>query len=1734
MEAEKKKRRILRSLLTKKINESDTLTNTKGFEPSVLIAQIEHLNAQVKASNEKIQAHLFEEEDPNEDILTDELNGEQEYEDRVIATIIQLRHMSIPDVRKCETPVKSTDCVKLPTLHLPFFDGNILEYQPFMDSFGAAIGSREISDVEKFNYLRNQLKGNALKSVQGLALTTANYKEALEILEKRYGRPSTIIRAHVKELLSLEKVSKMVPATLRKLVDQIEINVRGLRTLGVTSDSYAIFLNQIVLSKLPTSICLEWARKCDSDEEGIQDLLEFLDKEIQSHEILNESCDDRTSNSSKAQTRYESAHVLQVVQRLCLFCHQSDHFISNCAKFMAMPPNERNGEVKRLKLCFNCLRKHQVKDCTSVSRCKRCHRKHHTCLHREEATPKAEEFQKTAVTTINVDRGAVMLQTAVCFVNGSGSRGKRERQRVRVLLDGGSELSYVRRDLLRSISYENVCERELNLIGFGEKSEGQRRYDEISITLFDTHSDKHTKISTIVVDRLCSPVNARVSVNEICRFAEIQGLQLADSLDNLHEPIDILIGANQMYEVLLDNRIRTEFGPTAELSIFGWILHGPVHSTSRNPDTCINLCVCEDMLKSFWQRESLGIAEGETFPDQNELAMKNFKESITQTETGRYQVGWPWIDKQTLEMDDARDVAMTRLESLSKRLQRNKALLNEYQRVINEYLENGIAERIGTEESQPTNQVRYLPHHCVVKEAKTTKVRIVFDATSKDKNGISLNDLMMKGPNLNPKLLGILIRFRLRPIAVTADIKQAFLQIGLNEEEQDLVRFLWYNEAISQDWPTQAPQAFRMKRVVFGVKSSPFLLAATIRHHLEKRTFEEPIFKEILANNLYVDDLVVSLETVHEARKIFMEASRACQEMEMELRKWTTNDPFLATELNFKRDSSETSVLGLQWNPIEDKIRSNIPDVEDETPTKRNILRTVSQIFDPLGIMSPVTVIIKHLLQQIWRLKVEWDDRLPMEIVAIWNKWIQEWNHMKEMWIDRYVHFTSNHNVELHAFADASQKACAAVIYIKSIEHNGEGHINFMIARTKVAPLKGETIPRLELMACLLAAKLIRTIISNFETQPEYFCWTDSKVALSWIRSEPHLWKPYVRNRASEIQLLTDKTRWKHVKGEENPADIPSRGMLPSKLKDCDLWWKGPNFILNNSTTLENVLEDELEIPESSAKELKKQTLSHNVVNIEPVIPLRAFSNFGKLIRVTCLVRRFIHNCRSSVTNRLHGPLNEKEIEQSKDFWIKHAQQGDFHDEIDCLKNGHQIPKSSRLSCLNPVLDSSGNLRSGGRLGHSKLETSAKFPIILPNDSWFTELVIRNRHEELVHAGVTTVLASLRSEYWILHARRETKKIIRKCPPCVRQKSKPFSEDTAPLPIERVDTDKPFPFLYIGVDFAGPLFVNNGGQQIKTYILLITCTRIRAVHLELTLNLSTAEFLDAFDRFIARRGVPSIIFSDNAKTFKRAADVLSSNRGIRWRFITERAPWHGGFWERLVQSVKIALRKSLGRSVIELNKLGTLLCQIEGAVNDRPISYLENGPGEPDPLTPAKFLIGRNASDKPSTERVHGSYGEREFNDRWHERNQMLEHFWERWRMEYLPLLNGTYQKANPVRKIKIGDVVLIHVDDKGKHLWPLGRVTALHPSSDGKIRTASLQSKGSVLRRPVQKLYFLESTEKAQTVLDDVNNSASPSGLNGNQPSHDEGETANGTENSAFTSRTSTRNIHPPQKYGW
>ena len=427
----------------------------------------------------------------------------------------------------------------------------------------------------------------------------------------------------------------------------------------------------------------------------------------------------------------------------------------------------------------------------------------------------------------------------------------------------------------------------------------------------------------------------------------------------------------------------------------------------------------------------------------------------------------------------------------------------------------------------------------------------------------------------------------------------------------------------------------------------------------------------------------------------------------------------------------------------------------------------------------------------------------------------------------------------------------------------------------------------------------------------------------------------------------------------------------------------------------------------------------------------------------------------------------------------------DAKESSDRLKDGEVLVKQWSL-----FIDKDKILRCRGRYEYSEIDYGRKYPILLPKECYLTTLIIADRHQRLNHAGIKTTLIQIRSEYWIPSGRRRIKDFISRCVVCRRIAAKPYKSPVSP-PLPELRLSQLPPFTNTGTDFAGPVYCKEmkGEAIFKSYINLFTCASTRGVHLELVYNLTTKCFLNAFERFISRRGIPHVLVSDNAKTFQKAARELNSiithssyqanlaDKRIRWFFYLEKSPWWGGFIERLVGLVKSILRKVLYRAYLTFEEMTTLLIKIESIINSRPITYtyVEN---TIEPLTPSHLLIGKRSTELPPKSAPGVTYKD-------DGRNEYIEklrsEFEKRWVNEYLTELQEhhlTVKKgSNEVATPKVGDVVIIKQECKPRTQWKLARVTKTIPGrGDKKIRSIEvMKPDGNVVRRPPQLLVPLE-----------------------------------------------------------
>ncbi|XP_071055173.1 uncharacterized protein [Onthophagus taurus] len=652
-------------------------------------------------------------------------------------------------------------------------------------------------------------------------------------------------------------------------------------------------------------------------------------------------------------------------------------------------------------------------------------------------------------------------------------------------------------------------------------------------------------------------------------------------------------------------------------------------------------------------------------------------------------------------------------------------------------------------------------------------------------------------------------------IGVTADIEKAFLQISINDNDRDVLRFLWYKDPVPENLTSAMELSnittYRMKRVTFWIISSPFLLATTLRKHFEDQPEKLQNTSSILSKPFYVDDLVTAASTVDEAQNLYSESMQILQAANMNLRKWCSNDATMMAVFQTNEKvtrQGERKVLGILWHTLHDELGVSVQSEEEDTvPTKRKVLKTVAKIYDPLGLLGPCTVKAKILLQALWKKKLNWDDVLDPEQSGEWSKWCKELNDLSELRVPRCIIPNKRDKVDLHIFAGASPYAYGAVAYIRCLSNN---ECNYVMSKNRVdkSGQRELTLPKLELTAALCEARLQNYIAKNMLIYiQKTTLWSDSKISLYWIRGKSKKWKPYVQNRVNEIHKLSDSV-WRYCPGKENPADLLTRGISAKTLIESNLWLRGPKWLKDE----ENWPNDEYFEPDvDQVSSLLTIQRNESTPETQPIFPLEKYGTYEKIMRITAYVIRFIKLTKKMYKSKR---LSTQDLNEADTYWIKYTQVKDLPNELKALKRGMPIQSSSSILMLKPFLDENGVMRLLGRLDEAPLSYDEKHPIILPKRSMLTEKIMRKCHEGVNHYGVNATLAELRKRFWVPQGRQKVKAVLNQCLKCKRLKAKPGNEVCAPLPKTRVTMTNPFNIT--GIDFAGPLYANVAGQRTKT------------------------------------------------------------------------------------------------------------------------------------------------------------------------------------------------------------------------------------------------------------------------------------------------------------------------------
>ncbi|KAF6203719.1 hypothetical protein GE061_002052 [Apolygus lucorum] len=1135
--------------------------------------------------------------------------------------------------------------------------------------------------------------------------------------------------------------------------------------------------------------------------------------------------------------------------------------------------------------------------------------------------------------------------------------------------------------------------------------------------------------------------------------------------------------------------VRDDF-PKLFASVFGHVVMGKFVEPSTNLfSTCLLSSSAPEtdvafQLSKFWELEEVP-SHSKTLEPEDAQAEEFFQNSHYRTKNGRYVVRLPFKEPN-LEFPSSYFIAKHRFANLETKLKKTPLLSSQYHDFMTEYLTLG--------HMQPTydDPKFVIPHHCVSKEDRgETKIRVVFDGSVKTSQG-SLNEHLLVGPALQNDLRDILLNFRAHSVVFIADAVKMYRQILVDPQDWPYQQILWrFDDA-------DAIQRYSLCTVTYGLSCAPFLALRTLQQLRLDEGDKFPLASQALLRDIYIDDFVTGASTVDDALILQRQVIDLMLQGGFTLGKWASNRSELLREAQSTSTGTTISevswdnqqdpsikVLGLKWDPLTDCFLYNVKP----PPTilsKRGILSTAARVFDPLGFISPSVFLMKSFIQELWKLGLGWDDDIPSSLASDWEQLLQELERLSRIKIPRFVASTQPFQYQIVGFCDASLKGYCGVLYIRTMTNNSISS-QLLVAKTKLAPVKSISIPRLELCGAYLLAKLYASIkgflslLPSTDQPPRFF--SDSTIVLGWLKTPTYRLKTFVGNRVSQIAELTDLSRWSHVDTDNNPGDCGSRGCLPKDLIEHSIWWSGPPWLCHPEQTWPSINS----FSPQNLPELKSDTISVLVstkLSLHTCISWMArISSYEKLIRIVAILNRAMVS-RYSKTMSLRG-ISSVEFKDAELVCIRAIQRYFLFDGYD-----PDISKiSSKLSSLNPFLDVKGIVRVGGRLSNSKLPESRKFQILLPSQAHFSHILVDHYHKVFLHPGPNLQQALIQMRFWIPGARKLIRHRTFMCLKCYKSRAKCIFPMMGDLPSYRVEGGRAF--LHVGVDFAGPFTIRESHRRksprSKAYLCLYVCMTTKALHLEIVSNQSTDAFLASFARLISRRGYPTDVYSDCGSNFKGAArelnefvkwfreersentfEAYSSSRGVKWHFNPPYSPHFGGLWEAGVKAVKRHLYLAAGNAVLTFEELGTLFCKIEAILNSRPLCPLSSDPAEADYLTPGHFLIGSHLSVNPEPSLLDTQDNRL---NRWQFVKKISEQIWQRWSLEYLATLQARNKWRKPTDNLRKGDLVLIKSADTPVLQWPTAKVLEVHPGHDGAVRVVTLKTANSTYKRTVANL---------------------------------------------------------------
>lgn len=1630
---------------------------------------------------------------------------------------------------------------------LPEYNGDPEQWPLFFGTFESTTRICGYTPEENMMRLQKCLKGKALEAVRCQLLHPANLESVLATLKMLFGRPEIIVHSLIQKIHALPAPKPDKLGTLIDFAIAVRNMVATVQNCNLDEHLCNISLLQSLVDRLPPMIRLNWA----THRQGLfrVTLTEFsawlytlaeAASSVTIPQIQNEPDKTRRvrkddgflnahSESDSKSTGDEDKPTVSSI--ICIICQGTCGGVEDCKQFLMLDHPSRWNLLREYKLCRCCLAKHQG-PCRLIRACGKygCTFKHHRLLHND-----AKDRRPNSATRSNVSG-----QERDCTSNNQNDSGHTCNthqggnktvlfQYIPVKLHnrGVTIETYAFLDLGSSVTLleENLASK-LQLSGQNYPlclrwtGDACRYEDTATIVALDISGSRNktstyrlTEVYTVKELKLPSQT---LSFEELSKkHAYLKGIPV-DSYSNIQPRI--LIGMNN---ARLANPMESREGddrePIAARTRLGWMVFGTCSTGGRTTSTTIphSFHVCHHMaeddielnsaVKDYFALESLGVSRPERLllSTEDERATNKMR-SVTKFENGRYCTGLLW-KYDDIRLPDNKTMALRRHNCLMKRMQRDPKLDSTLRAKMEDYIQKGYVRELSPEEQkEPRDRVWYLPMFPVYNPNKPNKVRIVWDAAAAV-GETSLNAVLMKGPDQLTALPSVLYRFREKRIAVSGDIAEMFLRIRMNEEDQHSQRILWCG-------PDGSNREYVVTVMTFGSKCSPSCAQFIVRENAARFQSEFPEAVEVIEKGHYVDDMLASVDSEEDAIKLAKDVRHIHQQGGFTMRNWISNSPAVIQALgdtatkeksmDGNKDVILEKVLGMWWDTETDTFRYKLSTERHQLlltghnhPTKRDVLRVLMSVYDPLGLLSNYMILLKLLFQEIWRDGTSWDDEIGERQLEKWKNWLFLLPEAESIRIPRCYHVSPSRGaeriIELHTFVDASELGYAAVCYFRFTE-NDQIHCSLIGSKSRVAPIKFVSIPRLELQAAVLGTRLAKSIEQghSMKISRRYF-WTDARDVMCWLKSDHRKYSQFVAFRVGEILETTDVSEWHWLPGKSNVADEGTKWNGQHSLDVSSRWFSGPTFLSRpkEEWTIAPLKNQE------TVEEIRTHLLHHIVEETGDILRAENYSSWIRLWRVSALVLRFPTNIRRKIRNApaILGPLTSEELQAAETYLYKRTQWECYSNEMVLLSSPDQqkeyriLPKTSTLYKFSPSLDAAGLMRI-----HSRIDVcdfagqNTQFPIVLPRNHPLTKLVLLDIHEKYQHQCNETFVNEARKKFYIPKMRVECNRVRRECQRCKLRLAKPCPPMMANLPKERLAAFIR-PFSYSGVDYFGPYQVVIGRRLEKRWGVLVTCLTTRAIIIEIAHSLSTDSCIMALQNCFARRGTPVQIISDRGTNFvgaskelKDALVLIDSEKlaaefttpSTTWKFNPPASPHMGGAWERMIQTIKKILMEIKPKRSFTDEVLRNVMIKIENIVNSRPLTHVPVDDASSPALTPNHFLVGSSNGSKPLVPYHDCATTIRQS---WKTSDILANYFWKRWIHDYTPEIARRSKWFRPCKPIAVGDCVIIVDPAFPRNCWPKGRVISVKTSSDGQVRSAVVQTTAGLYERPATKLAVLD-----------------------------------------------------------